>query len=97
LSPTARPGERATVPEIVASTVERFGGRTAVVDDGRRLSYRELVDRSRHFGAALVDAGVEQGDRVAIWAFNSTEWIVAFLGLQKPVRPAVGCGRATSQ
>jgi acyl-CoA synthetase (AMP-forming)/AMP-acid ligase II len=69
------------VPEIVGSTVERFGGRTAVVEDGTRLSYLELVERSRQFGAALVAVGVEPGDRVAVWAFNCTEWIVAFLGL----------------
>ena len=38
----ARSGERATVPRIIASTAERFGDRTAVVEDGRRLTYREL-------------------------------------------------------
>ena len=48
---------------------------------GQQLAYRELVDRSRQFGAALVASGIEPGDRVAIWAFNCTEWIVASLGL----------------
>ena len=71
----------ATVPAIVASAAERFGGRPAVVDDGLRLTYDDLVARARGFGAALVAAGVEPGDRVAVWAFNCTEWIVAFLGL----------------
>ena len=77
----ARSRERATVPRIIASTAERFGDRTAVVEDGQRLTYRELVDRSRQFGAALVASGVDPGDRVAVWAFNCTEWIVAALGL----------------
>ncbi|MGA2835547.1 MAG: FadD3 family acyl-CoA ligase [Acidimicrobiales bacterium] len=81
MSRSARTGERHTVPQAVASTVERSGDRTAVVEDGTRLSYRELVERSRLFGAALVAVGIEPGDRVAIWAFNATEWIVAFLGL----------------
>ena len=81
MSGAARPGERATVPAVVAATVERFGGRTAVVEDGTRLSYRDLGERSRQFGAALIAAGIEPGDRVAVWAFNCTEWIVAFLGL----------------
>ncbi len=73
--------EPGTVPEIVASAAERFADRTAVADGGIRLTYAELVDRAQGFGAALVDSGVEPGDRVAVWAFNCTEWIVAFLGL----------------
>jgi acyl-CoA synthetase (AMP-forming)/AMP-acid ligase II len=77
---TAAP-EPGTVPAIVASAAERFGDHTAVVDGAMRLTYAELVDRVRVFGAALVDSGVEPGDRVAVWAFNCTEWIVAFLGL----------------
>jgi acyl-CoA synthetase (AMP-forming)/AMP-acid ligase II len=70
-----------TVPAIVASAVERFGDRPAVVEDGSRITYAELADRARAFGSALVASGVERGDRVAVWAFNCTEWIVAFLGL----------------
>ena len=36
---------------------------------------------ARRFGAALVAAGIEPGDRVAIWAPNSLRWIVAVLGI----------------
>ena len=45
------------------------------------LTYAELFDEARTFAAALVASGVEPGDRVAIWAFNSAEWVVAALGL----------------
>ena len=81
MTDTARSRGRDTVPTIIASTAERFGDRTADVEGGTTLSYRELVDRSRQFGAALVASGIDPGDRVAIWAFNCTEWIVAALGL----------------
>jgi HIP---CoA ligase len=60
---------------------ERFGGRPAVEDEELTLSYSELLERSRNFGAALVSSGVGQGDRVAIWAPNCAEWVVALLGL----------------
>ena len=33
------------------------------------------------FGAALVASGVAPGDRVAIWAPNGVEWVVALFGL----------------
>jgi len=81
LTDTARSRGRDTVPRIITATAGRFGDRTAVVEDGNALTYRELVDRSRRFGAALVASDIGPGDRVAIWAFNCTEWIVAALGL----------------
>jgi acyl-CoA synthetase (AMP-forming)/AMP-acid ligase II len=70
-----------TIPALVAATADRFGDRPAIVDGETRLTYAELLDRARRFGAALVASGVEPGDRVAIWAPNSAEWVVALLGL----------------
>jgi acyl-CoA synthetase (AMP-forming)/AMP-acid ligase II len=79
----ARPPEAAEWPTIPALTAAaaRFGDKLAVVDGDARLSYAELVEAGRSFGAALVTAGVEPGDRVAIWCFNSARWIVAVLGI----------------
>ncbi|MFD0689785.1 FadD3 family acyl-CoA ligase [Actinomadura fibrosa] len=71
-------------PSIAAMTAlaaERFPDRTAVVDGDARLSYAELYEEARRFGAALVADGVGPGDRVGVWAPNSREWIVALLGL----------------
>ncbi len=55
--------------------------RLAVVDGDVAVTYAELLDEARAFGAALVASGIEPGDRVAIWAPNSARWIVAVLGL----------------
>jgi acyl-CoA synthetase (AMP-forming)/AMP-acid ligase II len=52
------------------------------VDPAVRLSYGELLARVDRLAAAAVAAGVRPGDRVAIWAPNCWEWIVALLGLQ---------------
>lgn len=70
-----------SIPAMAAATAERCGDRLAVVDGHTRLTYSELHDEARSFGAALVASGVEPGDRVALWAPNSAEWIVAVLGL----------------
>jgi acyl-CoA synthetase (AMP-forming)/AMP-acid ligase II len=69
------------IPALLADTAARHHDRIAVVDGASRLSYAGLQDRSREFAAATVASGVQPGDRVAIWAFNCTEWIVAVLGL----------------
>ncbi len=69
-----------TVPEALAVAEQRFGDREAVVDADVRLSYRELTAQARRFARALLAHDVGHGDRVAIWAPNGWEWVVAALG-----------------
>jgi acyl-CoA synthetase (AMP-forming)/AMP-acid ligase II len=77
-----------TVPGAVARAAREFGGAAAVVSPGgSRLSYRELDERVTAVAGALIDAGIEPGDRVALWAPNGLEWVLAALG-------ALGAGAA---
>ena len=70
-----------TIPEMVLSAGDRFGDAEAVVDGPLRLTFTELTDRIRRAAGAFAAAGTEKGDRVAIWAPNSAEWIIAAFGL----------------
>ena len=70
-----------TIPAYTARAAARFGDRLAIVDGDQRLTYRALAEEARTFAAAVVVAGVQPGDRVAIWAPNSSAWVVALLGL----------------
>jgi acyl-CoA synthetase (AMP-forming)/AMP-acid ligase II len=70
-----------TIPEMVLSAADRFGNAEAIVDGPLRLTFREVIDRIRCAAGAFADLGVGQGDRVAIWAPNCAEWIIAALGL----------------
>ncbi|CPR11480.1 long-chain-fatty-acid--CoA ligase [Mycobacterium bohemicum DSM 44277] len=70
-----------TIPEMVLSAADRFGDAEAVVDGPLRLTFTEVVERIRCAAGAFADVGVEKGDRVALWAPNSAEWIVAAFGL----------------
>src|SRR5215207_376108 len=66
---------------MVLSAADRFGDAEAVVDGPLHLTFSEVVERIRCAAGAFADHGVQQGDRVAIWAPNSAEWIVAAFGL----------------
>jgi len=49
-----------------------------VVQDDRRLSYREHNARVRATASGLAARGVQRGDRVALLSANNPEWVVAF-------------------
>jgi HIP---CoA ligase len=66
---------------MVLSAGDRFGAAEAVVDGPLRLTFTELTDRIRRAAGAFATTGVEKGERVAIWAPNSAEWIIAAFGL----------------
>jgi acyl-CoA synthetase (AMP-forming)/AMP-acid ligase II len=66
---------------LARSAAQRFGDAEAIVDGDARITYRELGEAATSAGRAFVALGVEPGDRVAIWAPNMHEWVVALLGL----------------
>ena len=70
-----------SIPAMLDAAVDEHGSRVAVVDGDTQLSWAELRSAARDFGAALVGAGIEPGDRVAMWAPNGWRWIVAVHGL----------------
>jgi acyl-CoA synthetase (AMP-forming)/AMP-acid ligase II len=69
-----------TIPGRAAAAAAAYADTEAIVDGDDRLGFAALVDESRRFAAALVASGTTPGSRVAIWAFNSVQWVVAALG-----------------
>ncbi|MGI5157655.1 FadD3 family acyl-CoA ligase [Microbispora sp. CA-102843] len=72
--------EALTIPGVLEQAAREFPGTEAVVDGASRLTYAELHARVREAGRGFLALGVEPGERVAIWAPNSTRWIVTALG-----------------
>jgi acyl-CoA synthetase (AMP-forming)/AMP-acid ligase II len=72
--------EWGSIPRLVRSAADRFPGREAVVDGRTRISYAALGERVERASAATIAAGVAPGDRVAVWAPNTADWITAALG-----------------
>ncbi len=75
-----------TIPAMLRTIAAERGDAEAVVDTSAdpvmRLTYSEVRNKVDEVAAAVIAAGIERGDRVAIWAPNCWEWIVALLGLQ---------------
>jgi acyl-CoA synthetase (AMP-forming)/AMP-acid ligase II len=80
--PATVPDEMKTVPSAFAVSVAAHRERIAVrSEDGRELSYAALDALRIEAARALLACGVSKGDRVAIWAPNGVEWIVAGLAI----------------
>ena len=69
-----------TIGRQVLEAAERFGSTEALVDGDVRLSFAELADEVLAAAAAFIGHGLQPGDRVAIWAPNISEWVIAALG-----------------
>ena len=57
--------------------------RTALIYLGEHVSYRQLQHSSDCFAAALEELGVAKGNRVLVYLPNCTQWVIAFLAIQK--------------
>ncbi len=70
-----------TVRELFLSSVKNFPDKTAVVEDNKRISYRELGSMVDSFSSFLTSMGINKGDTVAILLPNSIEFVVAFFSI----------------
>jgi len=71
-----------TIAELSGVAADVFGTRLAIDQDKTRLTYAELHARVERAARGFIAIGLQPGERVAVWAQNLTEWIVAALGAQ---------------
>ncbi|KHS46057.1 FadD3 family acyl-CoA ligase [Novosphingobium subterraneum] len=76
-----------TIPHAAQAAARTWPDAPAVLENGEVWSFAELWQRSRAAASALLGRGIGAGDRVAIWAPNSREWIVAAIAV-------MSCGAA---
>jgi HIP---CoA ligase len=68
-----------TVPRVLDRISVEFADHEALVTADRTLTYADLKAEVVQAAAAMIDLGVEAGDRVAIWSPNTWHWVVACL------------------
>jgi fatty-acyl-CoA synthase len=73
-------GRIGLLPELMA---RRHGAREALVFQGRRASFAEVAAGVDRVAKGLLAAGVEPGERVALWMVNRPEWIDTMFGVIK--------------
>lgn len=71
----------AHLPALLRQSAQQHGSRPAIVDGDTTLTYADLLQRSEQVARSLIALNVQAGDRVALWAPNVYEWIVAACGV----------------
>lgn len=73
-----------TIPQVLRGAAATCGDKAAIVgEDGGRLSFAELKAKADAISRACIAAGLEHGERFAIWAPNMADWVCAALGGQQ--------------
>jgi fatty-acyl-CoA synthase len=89
---------RKTIGQLFSEVAKRFPNREALIhtEVNLRYNYSLLLWEADRAARGLIQMGIEPGDRVALWAPNIPEWIVAQIALSKigailvPVDPGAG-------
>jgi fatty-acyl-CoA synthase len=85
MNPLDRAYRDVTVGALLTRLAESNPDNEALVyaDRNLRLSFAQLEAEARRVARGLLAAGVERGERVALWATNVPEWVVLQFALAK--------------
>lgn len=72
-----------TLAESVAAHARTQPRKLAVRDSRRALDYAQWHERASRLANALLGLGLEPGDRVALLAYNSIEWLELYAALAR--------------
>jgi acyl-CoA synthetase (AMP-forming)/AMP-acid ligase II len=72
-----------TIDQILPGTAARLPDKPALIFGGRTFTYRQLEQLSNQASNGLKALGVRKGDRVTLFAQNSAEWVVSYIGIAK--------------
>ena len=64
-----------TIPELIDASAQTYGPLQALVDGEVNWSFLELREAIYQAAKALISSGIKSGDKIAIWAPNTWEWI----------------------
>jgi long-chain acyl-CoA synthetase len=72
-----------TIDQILPGTAARLPEKAALIFGGRTFDYRELERLTNQAANGLKALGVRKGDRVTLFAQNSAEWVLSYIGIAK--------------
>ena len=81
-----------TIGATIAAHAAEFGDRCAYIGGRHRMTWAEYDERADGVAAALLDAGVEAGDRVAVLLTDGPAVHACYVGVERAGGVIVGIG-----
>jgi len=72
-----------TVSEALRDAARRTPGKPFFYYRNQEFSYKELDEHSDRLASALMEHGIQRGDKIAILALNQPEWLITFFAAAK--------------
>ena len=69
--------------DLLDRSGENYPENDALIFMGKRIKYRKLKELTDRFASALIDLGIERGDRIALFLPNCPQYVIAFYGTIK--------------
>jgi len=74
---------RDTIGDMARRAATKYGDKTAIIFRNIKLSFYDLEREARRFANLMTRYGVQKGDRVAVYAYNSHYYPISMMGLAK--------------
>ncbi|KAG5671142.1 hypothetical protein PVAND_001355 [Polypedilum vanderplanki] len=73
------------VGQLIKMTADKYPNRELIVsyEEKIRLTYEEALFKCDKLAAALLNLGLEKGDKVAIWSPNYEFWLISFMAMAR--------------
>ena len=72
-----------TIADAIATHARLRPAKIGARDSTRALTFSDWHDRSTRLANALLDRGLQKGDRVALLAYNCIEWAELYVALAR--------------
>ncbi|WMT50583.1 MAG: AMP-binding protein [Ferroplasma sp.] len=72
-----------SIVDLIKSKAAENQDRTWIIFNNKEYSYKESDNISSRIASGLIGMGAKHGDRIAIYALNSPEWMFSYFGILK--------------
>ena len=69
--------------DIIPHAAKDFKDKVGLIFKGREFTYQELDDLTNRLANALMELGIEKGDRISLYSQNCWQWLVSYYAVGK--------------